>query len=223
HIPAQIVKRLREVENVWLTGSLWFLIETKSIAMTSTDQERWRKVKDQLRSELGEDVFSSWFGRMELDAVENGSVRLSVPTRFLRNWIQSHYSEKVLLKWQSEEPDVTRLELTVRSSTIRLPPAKPKTLDPPLPARNGRDSSLEIAGARASVPFMNVHEALGGSPLDPRLSFETFVVGRSNTLAHAAAKQVATSRRGEPLMFNPLYIHAAVGLVKTHLLQAITL
>ncbi len=69
---------------------------------------------------------------------------------------------------------------------------------------------------------MSVHEALGGSPLDPRLTFETFIVGRSNTLAHAAAKQVATSRRGEPLMFNPLYIHAAVGLGKTHLLQAIT-
>ena len=79
--------------------------------MTSTDQERWRRVKDQLRTELGEDVFSSWFGRMELEAVEKGLVRLSVPTRFLRNWIQSHYSEKVLLKWQSEEPDVTRLEL----------------------------------------------------------------------------------------------------------------
>ena len=218
----RIVERLREVESVCVTRSLRFLLETKSIDMTGTDQERWRRVKDQLRSELGEDVFSSWFGRMELEAVEKGSVRLSVPTRFLRNWIQSHYSEKVLLKWQSEEPDVMRLELTVRSSTIRLPAAKPKTLEPPLPARDGRDSSLEIAGVRASIPFMNVHEALGGSPLDPRLSFETFIVGRSNTLAHAAAKQVATSRRGEPLMFNPLYIHAAVGLGKTHLLQAIT-
>ena len=218
----RIVERFREVESVCLTCSLRFLLETKSTDMTSTDQERWRRVKDQLRSELGEDVFSSWFGRMELEAVEKGSVRLSVPTRFLRNWIQSHYSEKVLLKWQSEEPDVTRLELTVRSSTIRLPAAKPKTLEPPLPARDGRDTSLEIAGVRASIPFMNVHEALGGSPLDPRLGFETFIVGRSNTLAHAAAKQVATSRRGEPLMFNPLYIHAAVGLGKTHLLQAIT-
>jgi chromosomal replication initiator protein len=193
----------------------------KSTNMTSTDQERWRRVKDQLRSELGEDVFSSWFGRMELEVVEKGLVRLSVPTRFLRNWIQSHYSEKVLLKWQSEEPDVTRLELTVRSSTIRLPIAKPKTLPPP-PARDGREPPLEIANARASIPFMNVHEALGGSPLDPRLTFETFIVGRSNTLAHAAAKQVATSRHGEPLMFNPLYVHAAVGLGKTHLLQAIT-
>src|SRR5690349_14745139 len=190
--------------------------------MTSTDQERWRRVKDQLRSELGEDVFSSWFGRMELEAVDQGSVRLSVPTRFLRNWIQSHYSEKVLLKWQSEEPDVTRLELTVRSSTIRLPTPKPKMLESPPPVRDGRDGAAEIVNGRASIPFMNVHEALGGSPLDPRLNFETFIVGRSNTLAHAAARQVATSRRGEPLMFNPLYIHAAVGLGKTHLLQAIT-
>src|SRR3974377_2597992 len=99
--------------------------------MTSTGQERWRMVKDQLRSELGEDVFSSWFGRMELEAVENGSVRLSVPTRFLRNWIQSHYSEKVLLKWQSEEPDIMRLELTVRSSTIRLPPRNHKNTHTP--------------------------------------------------------------------------------------------
>jgi len=189
--------------------------------MMSTDQDRWRKVKDQLRAELGEDVFSSWFGRMELEAVDEGLVRLSVPTRFLRNWIQSHYSEKVLLKWQSEQPDVTRLELSVRSSTIRPTIARPKAPDP-LPLRDGRDGLGDGANARASVPIMSVHEALGGSPLDPRLTFETFIVGRSNTLAHAAAKQVASSRRGEPLMFNPLYIHAAVGLGKTHLLQAIT-
>jgi chromosomal replication initiator protein len=189
--------------------------------MTSTDQERWRRVKAQLRSELGEDVFSSWFGRMELEAVEKGLVRLSVPTRFLRNWIQSHYSEKVLLRWQSEEPDVTRLELSVRSSTIRLPVSDAKKLEPVLPARDGREAALDAANVRASIPIMSVHEALGGSPLDPRLTFETFIVGRSNTLAHAAAKQVATSRHGEQLMFNPLYIHAAVGLGKTHLLQAI--
>jgi chromosomal replication initiator protein len=158
---------------------------------------------------------------MELEGVEKGLVRLSVPTRFLRNWIQSHYSEKVLLKWQSEEPDVMRLELNVRSSTIRLPAGKPKTMEPPAPARDGRGDGLDGASVRSGFPAMNVNEALGGSPLDPRLSFETFIVGRSNTLAHAAAKQVATSRRGEPLMFNPLYIHAAVGLGKTHLLQAI--
>src|SRR5207342_1996993 len=68
----------------------------------------------------------------------------------------------------------------------------------------------------------SVHEALGGSPLDPRLTFDTFVIGRSNTLAHAAAKQVASAKRSDAVMFNPLYIHSGVGLGKTHLLQAVT-
>ncbi len=188
----------------------------------STDQERWQRVKHRLRSELGDDVFASWFGRMELEAAEKGVVRLSVPTRFLRNWIQSHYSERVLVKWQEEDPEIARLELNVRSAAIRPLVAKPKAPEPQTASRELRDGMTVGAEVRASVPFMTVHEALGGSPLDPRLIFETFIVGRSNTLAHAAAKQVATSQRGEPLMFNPLYVHAAVGLGKTHLLQAIT-
>jgi chromosomal replication initiator protein len=189
--------------------------------MTSTDRERWQRVKEQLRKQLGEDVFTSWFGRMELDAADNGMVRLSVPTRFLRTWIQAHYSEHVLAKWQAEDATISRLELSVRSAAIRPPVTKPKpAAEPAALARELRD--MDGVETRASVPFMSVHEALGGSPLDPRLTFETFIVGRSNTLAHAAAKQVATSRRGEQLMFNPLYIHAAVGLGKTHLLQAIT-
>jgi chromosomal replication initiator protein len=190
--------------------------------MTSTDQERWQQVKKRLRVELGEDVFSSWFARIELENVDCGTIRLSVPTRFLRNWIQSHYSEKVLSHWQAEDPIVSRLELSVRSATVRPLAVKPKLSESHLPAREPREATLNGAGVRASVPFMTVHEALGGSPLDPRLTFETFIVGRSNTLANAAARQVATSQRGEPLMFNPLYVHAGVGLGKTHLLQAIT-
>jgi chromosomal replication initiator protein len=192
--------------------------------MASTDQERWQRVKNRLRSELGEDVFTSWFARMELDAVEKGAVRLSVPTRFLRNWIQSHYSEKVLSNWQAEDSSITRLELSVRSATMRPVAIKPRAAETAVPAREPHEALLNGADARANggVPFMSVHEALGGSPLDPRLSFDSFIVGRSNTLAHAAARQVTASRRGDQLMFNPLYIHAGVGLGKTHLLQAIT-
>jgi chromosomal replication initiator protein len=76
--------------------------------------------------------------------------------------------------------------------------------------------------AVATAPVSASHDALGGSPLDPRLTFASFVIGRSNTLAHAAARQVAEGRRGDAVMFNPLYIHAGVGLGKTHLLQAVT-
>ena len=64
--------------------------------MTSTEQERWARVKERLRAEVGEDIYSSWFARMELEGIEEDTVKLSVPTRFLKSWIQSHYAEKVL-------------------------------------------------------------------------------------------------------------------------------
>ena len=186
----------------------------------NTDQERWSRVKDRLRFELGEDIFSSWFIRMEFETLDKEAVRLSVPTRFLRKWVQSHYADRVLAQWQVEEPTITRLELSVRSSTI-LPAPKPKSVEPPTLTREPRDLTMQN-GESARMPFVSMYDTLSGSPLDLRLTFDSFIVGRSNTLAHAAAKQIATTTRGEQLMFNPLYIHAGVGLGKTHLLQAIT-
>ncbi|MGZ3321451.1 MAG: chromosomal replication initiator protein DnaA [Xanthobacteraceae bacterium] len=190
--------------------------------MPSMDQERWTRVRDRLRAEVGDDVYSSWFARMELDGSEGDTVKLSVPTRFLKSWIQSHYAERVLACWQAEQPDFSRIELTVRSAVIRTLPPKLKPLEVTAGPRDTRENKVNGSDARGTVgPISAVHDALGGSPLDPRLTFETFVVGRSNTLAHAAAKQVAQGRRGDAVMFNPLYIHAGVGLGKTHLLQSL--
>ena len=190
--------------------------------MTSMDHERWTRVKDRLRAEVGEDVYSSWFARMELDGSEGDTVKLSVPTRFLKSWIQSHYAERVLACWQAEQPDFSRIELTVRSAVIRTLPPKAKAPELPPGPREMREFKSNGFELRNPVGLISaVHEALGGSPLDPRLTFDTFVVGRSNTLAHAAAKQVAQARRGDVVMFNPLYIHAGVGLGKTHLLQSL--
>jgi chromosomal replication initiator protein len=198
-------------------------IEKRRPKMTSMDQERWTRVKERLRAEVGDDIYSSWFARMELDASEGDTVKLSVPTRFLKSWIQSHYAERVLACWQAEQPALTRIELMVRSSVIRALPPRPKAPELPAPVRESREVKLNGSAAdhrHPTGPISAVHEALGGSPLDPRLTFETFVVGRSNTLAHAAAMQVAQARRGDAVMFNPLYIHAGVGLGKTHLLQS---
>lgn len=191
--------------------------------MTSMDQERWSRVKGRLKAEVGDDIFSSWFARMDLESVDNDTARLSVPTRFLKSWIQSHYSDRVLSCWQAEEERVRRIELTVRSAALRANPPKLKQDDHPQPALESRPAKTLNGEQRILIaPVSAAHEALGGSPLDPRLTFDTFLVGRSNTLAHAAAKQVSIARRGEPVMFNPLYIHAGVGLGKTHLLHAIT-
>jgi chromosomal replication initiator protein len=190
--------------------------------MTSTDQERWLRVKERLKAEVGDDIYSSWFARMELDGLEGESVKLSVPTRFLKSWIQSHYAEKLLACCQAEQPAILRIELTVRSSVIRVLPPKPKPVDVQAPQRAFHEVRTNGSDLRNAVmPISAAHDGLGGSPLDPRLCFDTFVVGRSNTLAHAAAKQVSQARRGDAVLFNPLYIHAGVGLGKTHLLQSL--
>jgi chromosomal replication initiator protein len=187
--------------------------------MTNSEQDRWSRVKGRLRSSVGEDVYTSWFARMDLEGVQQESVRLSVPTRFLKSWIQAHYAERVLSCWQAEMPEVHRIDLTVRTAMRCATPVKEAPA--PLDARRAERPAVELRST-ATMPVSANHDALGGSPLDPRLTFASFVVGRSNTLAHAAARQVAEGRRGDPVMFNPLYIHAGVGLGKTHLLQAVT-
>lgn len=189
--------------------------------MSNADQESWSRVKERLRADVGDDVYSSWFARMDLEGLDDKTVRLSVPTRFLKNWIQSHYAERVLACWQAQDNKVARIELTVRSAVLRSAVAvKPRETAAPV---NGHAEAGRFNGHARPLPADAAgHEALGGSPLDPRLTFDTFVVGRSNTLAHAAARQVAIAKRSDPVMFNPLYIHAGVGLGKTHLLQAIT-
>jgi chromosomal replication initiator protein len=190
--------------------------------MTSPNQVHWPRVKERLRVEVGDDVYSSWFVRMELDDISGDTVKHSVPTRFLKSWIQSHYADKLLACWQAEQPAIARIEVTNRTPVIRTLPPKPKAAEPPAVQRDFHEAKGVNGTLRSpTAPVSAMHDALGGSPLDPRLTFDTFVVGRSNTLAHAAAKQVAQARRGDSVMFNPLYIHAGVGLGKTHLLQSL--
>jgi chromosomal replication initiator protein len=196
----------------------------QKVEMPEFHDECWTRVKGRLRAEVGEAVYSSWFARMELESVEADTARISVPTRFLKSWIQSHYVERLLNCWQSERPAVTRIDLSVRSAVIRNTPPCAVIPQATVAPSEKREINHFRNGMKAIVPSgLPVQDSHGGSPLDPRLTFESFVVGRSNTLAHAASKQVATAGRTDPVMFNPLYIHAGVGLGKTHLLQAVAL
>src|ERR1700758_3352026 len=108
--------------------SLWKSFQT----MTNSEQDRWSRVKGRLRSSVGDDVYSSWFARMDLESVQHESVRLSVPTTFLKSWIQAHYAERVLSCFQAEMPEVHKIDLTVRSAARCMTPAAkelPVTLD----------------------------------------------------------------------------------------------
>ncbi len=193
---------------------------------TSTIENKWRRIQSRLRAELGDDVFTSWFGRVELENYDGRVVQVSVPTKFLRNWLQSHYSEKLLACCGTELNGVNRLEFRVRQPhlapveklkpvSLAKEPASPRPHTLPAVPIPLRAVSLPVRDGRTGL------DGFEGSPLDPRYTFQSFVVGASNRLAHAAALQVAESTGEQPLKYNPLYIHARVGMGKTHLLHAI--
>ena len=190
--------------------------------------QSWRRCCERLRAELGEDIFNSWFGRIELEAVSGGQARLSVPTRFLKSWIDTHYLAHITAALDTEVGSLARIVISVRSSTRPELPAKPEhcalgasKAPGEATSERGRSAPASLrAPARPTSPSAN--EAWVGSPLDRRLTFSTFQVGRSNQLAFSAAQRVAEQRAGgRTTSFCPLYVHSAVGLGKTHLLQAV--
>src|SRR5215475_6366406 len=119
--------------------------------MAEISDECWTRDKGRLRAEVGEAVYSSWFARMELESVEANTARISVPTLFLKSWIQSHYAERLLTCWQSERPAVTRIDLSVRTAAIRIqpfavaPPASVPHLEKPDPG-HFRTESKPVGG-----------------------------------------------------------------------------
>ncbi|MDB5511907.1 MAG: chromosomal replication initiator protein DnaA [Enterovirga sp.] len=185
-------------------------------------EEAWTRVKRRLRAELGEDVFMSWLARLELEDVAESCARLSVPTRFLKSWIEAHYLERVVTTFRSESNSVASVAIVVRSvmrdtgakagdAARRATSLKGNVLQQPaIQERSATSSPQPAARAEAEI---------ASAPLDTRLTFESFVVGRSNALAHAAAERIA--RHDGSALYNPLYIQAGVGLGKTHLMHAI--
>jgi chromosomal replication initiator protein len=189
--------------------------------------EAWRRSKTKMRSIFGEDVFTSWLESMEFERFENGVLHVSAPTKFLKTWIQGHYSDQLIALCRQEFKGAERLAVQLRQPG-GLPGKQPQPGNGVQPVRDGRESDRRgdgrrplggaMPGERTSVTVGSLFE---GSPLDARYTFENFVVGAANRLAHAAAKQVAETILDQPLRFNPLYIHSSVGLGKTHLLHAI--
>lgn len=170
--------------------------------------ESFPAFKDRLRALLGREVYDSWCASLRLESMGGGKLVFSVPTRFLQNWLQTHYVTKILTCWQEDHPAVSQVQFVVRSATVKAPAKPPVQIETKRPVVLNR---LPIE--KPAVP----ENQLTGSSLDPRLTFDHFVVGKSNRLAHTAATLAAT---GDDTP-NPLYIHAGVGQGKSHLLQAI--
>ena len=172
-------------------------------------QEAWQRVRERFRAEVGEVTFASWLAPLVLVGFEDDQVTLGVTTRFLRDWIASHYAHRIAALWTHERSGIQSVQIVIHAP-------------PPEAGEGVRHTAGEAAGAHprggAAAGAHDGTLAGLGSPLNGRFTFREFVVGENNELAHAAAQQVAGVDR---LPFNPLYLFGGVGLGKTHLLHAI--
>ena len=169
----------------------------------------WDNVRTKLRSEFGEATFNSWLKPLKFIDMDGGYVRLAAPTRFMRDWVTTHYGERLRNLFGAEQDRAVELDIVVASPPAAAPQADPDG------AGDAAVQSVpdDLGGAAGSGGFRHF-----GAPLDGRYQFETYVVGKSNELAYAAARRVAEQ---DSVGFNPLFLYGGVGLGKTHLMHAI--
>jgi chromosomal replication initiator protein len=186
------------------------------------------KARALMRARFGEEVYGSWFHLMEFETFDGRTVRASLPTKFLQNWIQAHYADTLLECCKAEFAGAERLDIVVREYGAAS--ARAGTGAATGANGHGRPAGHGEAAKPAPRPLLGPlppqHMRTGvngfeGSPLDPKYTFESFVEGKANRIALAVATQVAATVLDERRQFNPLFLHSAVGLGKTHLLHAI--
>jgi len=165
----------------------------------------WGQLKQELKQTIGSNNFTTWIAPLEPVGVEDGVMSFAVPTSFFGSYVSQTFGDQLLYQIKTIDPSVRRVNFTV--------PQKPLTA-------NGGATTSGPAPKREATPGSQAssESRIPTAPLDPRFKFDTFVVGKPNELAHAAAKRVA---EGGPVTFNPLFLYGGVGLGKTHLMHAI--
>ncbi len=180
-------------------------LEDAPLEPTPDIQALWSGVHNDMRQEFGEAVFRSWLKPLTLRAYYHGTMEVSVPTRFMRDWIQTHYAQRISAMCSEKNSEIKRVQIVVVQNAI---------IDDTFSSRNNGGASARHTGQED----LRVAIAEISSPLDLRFTFDNYVVGKPNALAHAAARRVVESAS---LPFNPLFLYGGVGLGKTHLMHAI--
>ncbi len=183
-------------------------------------EEQWSAIRAHLQEELGDAAFRSWLKPLTLRRIENGEAQVAAPTRFLRDWVSARYAARIAELWNEMNPDVRSVTIDV-FVIDGIAPSAGLPEESVTPAGAASAVSGEIQGRGPNLRLRAVEEEIDGlsSPLNPRFSFNEFVVGKPNEFAHAAARRVAEADKTVP--FNPLYLYGGVGLGKTHLMHAI--
>jgi len=193
-----------------------------SFAVTPELEAQWGHVRSLLRAEVGDAAFNSWLKPLMLAAVREGQAVMTVPTRFMRDWVVSHYGDRIRELWCDANPEVNSVDIHVKTGakaaaeTVAGTAAKTSS-----PAGDEAQPIAAVANAafQRGDDLDHQPDVFGvGASLDPRFTFDNFIVGKPNELAYAAARRVAEA---PAVPFNPLFLYGGVGLGKTHLMHAI--
>jgi chromosomal replication initiator protein len=184
---------------------------------------QWARIKGRLQAEVGEVEYRTWLRQMTLGRLDGDEITINLPTRFLRDWVSTRYGDRLRVLWQAENMDVRRVEIRVAATNSVVAPSayitsSESVREEPLPVAA---ETPRLAAAQASTWPEDRGEVRSdlAAPLDPRFTFDGFVVGKPNEFAYACARRVA-DRPASP-GFNPLFLYGGVGLGKTHLMHAI--
>ncbi|WP_050605551.1 chromosomal replication initiator protein DnaA [Ruegeria sp. 6PALISEP08] len=172
-------------------------------------QEKWGLLRNKLLKAVGRNNYTTWIEPLEFKELQNGVAVFSVPTNFMGNYVSQNFADLILYELNTAGETVQRLDFHVAANS----PARPK---PTVPATRAADP--ERVTAPVTEVAQDALDSLQAAPLDSRFTFDSFVVGKPNELAHAAARRVS---EGGPVTFNPLVLYGGVGLGKTHLMHAI--
>jgi len=159
----------------------------------------WNKIASELKKSLDKDTFQNWIKPINFETQLDNSLTLSVPTRFLRDWIIKNYAPVIKRAYLDQGVTVDKLSIIVKENNNRIIPGTEVVYQD---NEDDEDTYYDDISA----------------PLDPQFTFDNFIVGKPNELAYAAAQRVAQS---EVVSFNPLFLYGGVGLGKTHLMHAV--
>ena len=186
--------------------------------VTSEKDPAWAELQKLLRNRLGETAYRRWLEPVQAEVKTNkGTLLLSmaIPTRFMRDWIEAHYGDIIRMMWQ-QVSGTNDVEFTVSSPLIKATAqAATSTI------ASSVSTAPLVASTAPTDPFPKmppIQAFQDEAILDPRFTFENFVVGKTNELAYAAARRVAET---EQPVFNPLFLYGGSGLGKTHLMHSI--
>jgi len=177
----------------------------------------WTHCLERFKKELSAQQFNTWIKPLKFEHDQH-KIKILAPNKFVQQWVKDRFAQKIEALAKEQLPDVTKIEFAIRAIKESILPKKEAVLSKALaisPPNNIAEAPSHDATKKSAGGTLKEAKASG---LNPNFTFESFVTGKANQLACAAAMQVAEN---PGKAYNPLFIYGGVGLGKTHLIQAI--